>query len=58
MSAIQLRGEYQQYYSKRVNELGKNKMSTMNIIRNKLVYRVFAVVQRETPYVDLQKFAA
>lgn len=58
MSAIQLRGEYQQYYVKRVNELGKNKMSTMNIIRNKLVYRVFAVVQRETPYVDLYKFAA
>jgi transposase len=58
MSAIQLRGEYQQYYIKRITELGKNKMSTMNIIRNKLVYRVFAVVQRETPYVDLLKFAA
>jgi transposase len=58
MSAIQLRGEYQQYYIKRVNELGKNKMSTLNIIRNKVVYRVFAVVQRETPYVDLYKFAA
>jgi transposase len=58
MSAIQLRGEYQQYYARRVNELCKNKMSTMNIIRNKLVYRVFAVVHRETPYVDLYKFAA
>jgi transposase len=58
MSAIQFKGEYQQYYNKRVTELGKNKMSTLNIIRNKLVYRVFAVVQRETPYVDLYKFAA
>lgn len=58
MSVIKIRGEYQQYYSKRVNELGKNKMSTLNIIRNKLVYRVFAVIQRETPYVDLFKFAA
>lgn len=58
MSAIQLRGEYQQYYNKRVNDLGKNKMSTLNIVRNKLVYRVFAVVHRETPYVDLFKFAA
>lgn len=58
MSAIQIRGEFQLYYSKRVNELGKNKMSTLNIIRNKLVYRAFAVIQRETPYVDLHKFAA
>jgi transposase len=58
MSAIQQRGEYKQYYDKRVNELGKNKMSTLNIIRNKIVYRVFAVVQRQTPYVDLYKFAA
>ena len=58
MSAIQRRGEYQQYYIKRVTELGKNKMSTLNIIRNKLVYRAFAVVNRETPYVDLFKFAA
>lgn len=50
--------EYLQYFNKRVNELGKNKMSTLNIIRNKIVYRVFAVVQRQTPYVDLLKFAA
>ena len=58
MSAVQHRGEHQQYYNRRVNELGKNKMSTLNIVRNKLVYRVFAVIQRETPYVDLFKFAA
>jgi transposase len=57
-TVIQRKGEYQQYYHRRVNELGKNKMSTLNIIRNKIVYRVFAVVQRETPYVDLYKFAA
>jgi len=58
MSAIQQKGEYQLYYHKRVNELGKNKMSMLNVIRNKLVYRVFAVVNRGTPYVDLLKFAA
>jgi len=58
MSAIQQRGEYRIYYIRRVNELGKSKMSTMNIICNKIVYRAFAVVQRETPYVDLLKFAA
>jgi transposase len=58
MSVIQIRGEFQQYFNKRVNELGMNRMSTLNIIRNKLVYRVFAVVTRGTPYVDLYRFVA
>lgn len=57
MGAIQLKGEYKNYYQRRVQE-GKNKMSTLNIIRNKLVLRVFAVVKRQTPYVDLTSFAA
>lgn len=57
-SVVQTKGEYRDYYNKRVNELGKSKMSTLNIVRNKLVYRVFAVVNRQTPYVDLYKFAA
>ena len=57
-SLIQVRGECSQYYHHRVNDLGKSKMSTLNIIRNKIVFRVFAVVQRQTPYVDLYKFAA
>lgn len=57
MSAIQLKGEYKQYYQRR-NQEGKNKMSTLNIIRNKLVFRIFAVVKRQTPYVDLTTFAA
>lgn len=57
MSAIQLNGEYKRYYQRR-NAEGKNKMSTLNIIRNKIVHRVFAVVKRQTPYVDLSTFAA
>jgi transposase len=57
MGAVQLKGEYSMYYQRRVQE-GKNKMSTLNIIRNKLVLRVFAVVKRQTPYVDLTTFAA
>lgn len=56
-SAIQSSGEMKAYYEKRV-EMGKNKMSTINIIRNKLLARIFAVVNRGTPYVDLMKFAA
>jgi transposase len=57
-SVIQVRGECSQYYHHRVNDLGKSKMSTLNIIRNKIVFRVFAVVQRQTPFVDLYKFVA
>lgn len=57
MSAIQLKGEYKNYYLRRCDE-GKNKMSTLNIIRNKIVFRAFAVVKRGTPYVDLTSFAA
>lgn len=57
ISAIQHSPEMKSYYQKRVAQ-GKNKMSTVNIIRNKLVARMFAVVKRQTPYVDLLKFAA
>lgn len=57
MASIQLPGEYKTYYSRRINA-GKNKMSTLNIIRNKLVFRAFAVVKRGTPYIDLSRFAA
>lgn len=57
MAVIQINGEYKTYYNRRTAE-GKNKMSTLNIIRNKLLFRVFAVVKRGTPYVDLSKFAA
>jgi transposase len=57
MSAIQFKGEYREYYKKRI-ETGKNKMSTLNIIRNKILFRAFAVIKRGTPYVDLYRFAA
>lgn len=56
-SAIQHNTEMRLYYQKRIAE-GKNKMSTQNIIRNKLVARIFAVIERGTPYVDIAKFAA
>ena len=57
MASIQINGEYKTYYQRRLAE-GRNKMSTLNIIRNKLVFRAFAVVKRGTPYIDLHKFAA
>lgn len=57
ISAIQHNPEMRLYFEKRILE-GKNKMSTVNIIRNKLIARVFAVVKRGTPYVDTLKYAA
>lgn len=51
-TAIQYDPEIKRYYKRRV-EAGKNKTSTLNIVRNKIVARVFAVVQRQTPYVKL-----
>lgn len=57
ISAIQHDRELKAYYEKRVAE-GKPKMVVLNIIRNKLVSRVFSTVKRGTPYVELNQFAA
>lgn len=54
-SAIQSDPELKLYYCERVLN-GKSKMSTVNIIRNKIGHRVFAVVKRDTPYVTLSKY--
>jgi transposase len=57
VSAIQFNPEMKAYYERRTGE-GKNKMSTLNIIRNKLLARAFAVVGRGTPYVNTMKYAS
>jgi transposase len=49
--------ELKEYYHRRLAE-GKNRMSVINIIRNKLVARIFAVVKRGTPFVDIKKYIA
>jgi len=41
--------EMKKYYQKRVAE-GKRKMSCLNIIRSKIVARMFAVIKRQSPY--------
>ena len=51
-------GEFKTYYERRTIQLGKNKMSTINIVRNKMIARAFAVVNRGTPYIDIYKYAA
>jgi len=56
-TSIQYSPEMKAFYQRRVNQ-GYNKMSTINIIRNKLLARAFAVVRRRVPYVDILKYAA
>jgi transposase len=57
ISAIQHDAELKTYYQKRVEE-GKPKMVALNIIRNKIVSRIFATIKRGTPYVELSLYAA
>jgi len=56
-SAITCDPELSKYYQRRL-EMGKSKMATINIVRNKLVGRIFAVVMRQSPFVVCQKVAA
>lgn len=48
--AIRCDKELKGYYNKRVAE-GMKKMSCLNIIRSKIVSRIFAVAKRQTPFV-------
>lgn len=45
------------YFESKV-EKGKNKMLVLNNIRNKLLHRIFAVIKRQQPYVNIHNFAA
>ena len=56
-SAIIHDPEINQFYNRRIKE-GKNTRSTRNIIRNKLVYRMFAVIKRQEPYVKNHVYKA
>ena len=49
MSAIRLNNELRIYYQRKVGD-GKNKMSVLNAVRNKIIHRIFAVVKNQTTY--------
>jgi transposase len=49
-SAIQYDKELKEYYQRRL-AAGKSKMSTINIVRNKILFRMFAVIKRQTPFI-------
>jgi transposase len=52
MSSIQHNAEMKKYFERKVSE-GKSKMSVINAVRNKLLNRIVAVINRRTPYVEL-----
>ena len=49
LSAIRIKGELRAYFQRKV-AAGKNKMSVINALRNKLILRVFACVRDKTVY--------
>lgn len=57
ISALRVDPELKMYY-KRKTEEGKPKMSVINMIRNKMLARIFATVKRGTPFITMSKFAA
>lgn len=56
LSALQHYREFKDYFERKKAE-GKQVMSVLNAIKNKLVLRVFAVVKNDAPYVDNYKKA-
>ena len=55
MSAVQWDREIRLYYVRKINE-GKTFGVVLNAIKFKLVCRMFAVIRRGTPYVDLMAY--
>jgi transposase len=49
ISSVQHNPDLRLYFQRKVLE-GKNKMSVINAVRNKLLHRVLAVIKRGTPY--------
>lgn len=49
VGCISRKGELRDYYDRKVAQ-GKNKMSVLNAIRNKIIHRAFAVVRNNTMY--------
>ncbi len=47
--SIKMKGDMRDYYDRKVSE-GKNKMSVLNAIRNKLILRIFACVNQNREY--------
>jgi transposase len=55
LSMIRKDNEYKQYYDRKKAE-GKHTMSILNVIRNKIISRAFAVIKKGVPYVPYIEF--
>jgi transposase len=53
MVAMTYNKDLKAYYERKVNEEKKNKMSTINAIRNKLILRIFACVTQNKKYEEI-----
>ena len=49
LSAIKMKGEFRDYYLRKVEE-GKNKMSIINAVRAKIINRIFALIRDRRKY--------
>lgn len=56
LTAIKYDPQIKEYYNKKKEE-GKNGMLVLNNIRCKIISRVFAVIKRQTPFINTYKFA-
>ncbi len=56
LSALRWDKEIKAYYERKIKE-GKNKMSVINAIRDKLLLRIFAVLRDQRPYVENYQLA-
>jgi len=57
LNAIRGDAELKNFYKRKIAQ-GKNAMLVLNAIRNKLLSRMFAVVERGTPFIQLSKYVA
>lgn len=56
MSTIRMKGEMKDYYQRKISE-GKNKMSILNAVRNKLILRIFACVNQNRSFEKVYQYS-
>jgi transposase len=55
LAAVRTKSELKSYYIRKVAD-GKNKMSILNAVRNKILQRIWAVIERQTPFLSQENF--
>ena len=55
INSIRCDKQLKNYYNRKISE-GKNPMSVVNAVRNKILARLFATVKRGTPFVPVANY--